>query len=144
MIPLLSAWKGASMTWKLISIIGPIVLVAGGYLAWKYHQQSIGEERIKRQVAEQRVAQKEEALGYFLVQEQQKQLHEYKVVRQKDRVHEQLRQNYHALLEQERLKEQSYDPATPICLVDPELVDRVNDLGRMLSDVSANGPPPAE
>jgi len=117
---------------KLAFSLGLVALLSGAYFAWKYHQQSIGYERHQREVVEELLQQKEEALGHYLVQEKQKELLEYTVVRQKDRVHEKLRKNYQDLLQ----REQHDTTSTPICMVDPELVASVNDLGRLLDSVS--------
>lgn len=132
---IIALWRAASTVWKVLSIAIPILTVIGGYLAWKYHQQSIGYERHEREVAQELLQQKEEALGHFLVEQKQKQLLENQVIRHKDSINAKLRQHYQALLE----KEQAHDDTTPICVVDAELVTRVNDLGRLLQSVSQDG-----
>lgn len=128
------------LAWKIGAPIGLAVSIIGGYLAWQYHQQSIGREQERAEHYAQILEQQQEALGHYIVSESRKLRTVERAGSEKDRVNAQLRQNFQAILELDRSQEERekngvmYEP----CVVSPRVRGGVNDLGRLFNSVSTD------
>lgn len=131
------------LAWKIGAPIAAAVALVGSYLAWQYHQQSIGREKERAEHYEQIMQQQQESIGHFIVGEARKLRTVERSGKQKDDVNAKLRQYSQAIIDLDRSRheyEQKGDRLEP-CVIKPRLRMDVDFLGRVLDDVSANRDP---
>jgi len=149
MIPIIGAWKGSSIAWKIGSIVLPIVLAFGAWKAFIWYQQSIGYAKAEAEHFQELLAQQQEVTGQFILQEALKLKGVEQMVKEKDLANARLRAIRQRLLAYESTQQEqaNHEPALPIledeeqaCIISPVLVRDVNELGRVLNDTAARRP----
>lgn len=121
------------LVWKIMAPLGVVLAIVGGYLAWQYHQQTIGRELERAEHLEDLFKQQQESLGYYIVGEAKKLQATQHAMQQKDR--------FYAQLSREVVTDDTRRPTIsipeiqeiPACTISPGVVRDVNRWARVLN-----------
>lgn len=122
------------LAWKIVAPLGAGLAIVGGYLAWQYHQQSIGREMERAEYLEALMRQQQEAIGYHIVGAAMKLHSVERAMASKDRFHARMREPKPEAVSHESLPEV---PDSQECVVSPRIVRDVNRWARVLNDTAA-------
>lgn len=140
MIPAFLATPAA----KAAASLGLVAVLSLGYFGWREYQQLVGRQEARAQYYEQLLEQQQEATGHYIVREAMKLRTVERTMAEKDRVHASLRRSQQAIMDLEMKTMQRIDEEVrhaeamepPPCPVGSDVVRVVNDLSRVLTDIT--------